>query len=121
MPPDSAGEQLWTVEQACAYFARGGLPVEADTLTVIIREIRKTPGGRDRLPAMGETPPGPAGGRGKALYRARDLMLLHRDLAPWVAHDGEPGPSPPVHDADTLPQPGRTFSARVLADGGSVW
>lgn len=79
------GPQLaWTVEQACEVFARGGLPVEPARLEGIIRELRKTPGGAVRLKPVGAMPVGERGGRGKALYPARVLMELHRDIAPWV-------------------------------------
>jgi hypothetical protein len=86
-PPVAPPPPAWTIDQACDYFAAAGLPI---------------PGGPRRLAAIigrralawqpvGETPSGERGGRGKALYPARDFQLLHRDLADWLARIPDPG------------------------------
>jgi hypothetical protein len=84
---------LWTVSEACEVFARGGLPVDPAVFEAIIGLLRKTDGGRARLAPAGAAKSGERGGRGKALYPARVLMELHRDLVPWVTPPG-PGAAP---------------------------
>jgi hypothetical protein len=94
-PGRPADEPVWTVDQAAAYFAAGGVPIGPRHLAAIIRDIRaaaRAAGADDRLVPAGETPSGELGGRGKALYRVSELMELHRDLARWVAAVPDPGP-----------------------------
>ena len=67
---------VWTVEEACAYFADGGAPVDPDRLRLVIRALRWKP--------CGETPSGEKGGRGKPLYPIADLMKLHSFVLPWL-------------------------------------
>ena len=75
----------WTVEEACAYFADGGAPVDPHRLREIIRHLQWKP--------AGWTPsPGPQGGRGKPLYPITDFMRLHAFVLPWLmAQDPGPG------------------------------
>jgi hypothetical protein len=67
----------WTIPEAVAEFERAGLPVEERRLRAIIRNL---PG----LNPIGETRPGPAGGRGHPLYPIGELQRLHSALAPWL-------------------------------------
>lgn len=80
-PPADSGEPMWTVEEACDYFAAAGLPIRPDRLRKIIQGLEWEPAGtRAREP--GET------GRGKAVYRSSDMMILHARLAEFVATRG---------------------------------
>jgi hypothetical protein len=67
---------MWTLEEASAYFAESGIPVEPRRLAAIIRALEIRP--------AGEGPSSHRGGRGRALYWASDLQKLHRDLAEWL-------------------------------------
>ena len=67
----------WTVDEACAEFARTGIPVDPVRLRLIIRGVELKP--------VGEAPPGEKGGRGDRLYPIADLQRLHGALAPWLA------------------------------------
>lgn len=86
MRPAEPDPPLWTVEQAAAYFAAAGIPVDPRRLAVIIgaRGLAWTP--------VGETRPGEKGGRGKALYPVQDFQDLHRDLAEWLIRIPQPEP-----------------------------
>lgn len=84
-PPAEQPTPAWTIEQASDYFAAAGVPVEPRRLASIIRALAWRP--------VGETRSGERGGRGKALYPARDFQLLHRDLAEWLARIPDPGVS----------------------------
>lgn len=77
---------LWTIGEACAYFAGAGLPVRPEPFRVIIRELHRieTAWGGTRLEPAGHAPPCEQGGRGKALYQAEALMDLHTALLPWL-------------------------------------
>ena len=94
-PPGRPGDEpAWTLDQACDYFAAGGVPIGPRHLAAIIRDIRaaaRAAGAADPLVPVGETRSGELGGRGKALYRVSELMELHRDLARWVAAVPDPG------------------------------
>ena len=88
-------EPAWTVDEACAWFAEGGIPIEADRLRLIIRGLRWKP--------AGETPSTERGGRGKPMYPVADLMRLHAAIAPWIAAQGplagyDPDPGNPSTD-----------------------
>jgi hypothetical protein len=85
-PADPGPE--WTLAVASAYFAAGGLPVSEDHLAALVKAVRALSGGAHLAPA-GRAPSGQQGGVGKATYRARELMELHRDLARWI--------TPPPH------------------------
>lgn len=87
MPEHPPGIPAWTLEEASAYFADGGVPIEIERLRLIIRELRKASGGRTWAP-VGESAPGDKGGRGKPLYPVADLMRLHAAIAPWIAVQG---------------------------------
>lgn len=78
-PQLPSGEPLWTVEDAAAYFAASGLPIRPDRLRKIIQGLDWAPYAEIRAE------PGSAGGRGKALYKSSDLMVLHARLAEFVA------------------------------------
>jgi hypothetical protein len=67
----------WTIAEAVAEFERAGMPVEERRLRAIIRNL---PG----FNPVGETRPGPAGGRGHPLYEIGSLQRLHAALAPWL-------------------------------------
>jgi hypothetical protein len=79
-PGPSTRDPLWTVDEAAAYFAEGGVPIEARRLKGIIRALGWTP--------AGYTPSGEQGGRGKAMYLISDLMRLHAAIAPFIAAQG---------------------------------
>jgi hypothetical protein len=84
-------EPAWTVDEACQWFADGGIPIEPGRLRLIIRALRWKP--------VGESPPGEHGGRGYPLYPIADLMKLHASLAPWlVAQAPRNGPGGPHTD-----------------------
>lgn len=69
----------WTVDEACAWFAESGVPIEPDRLRLVIRGLQ--------LPPTGETASGPQGGRGKPTYPVDDLMTLHAWIAKWKARN----------------------------------
>jgi hypothetical protein len=75
-------DPAWTVEQACTWFADGGIPIDPDParaparLRLLIRALKLTP--------VGKTESGEQGGLGKALYDVADLMRLHAAIAPWL-------------------------------------
>lgn len=74
-------EPLWTLEDACNYFAAAGLPIKPDRLRKIIQ-------GLEWVPVAEEPPAGDKGGRGRALYKSSDLMVLQARLAEFIATRG---------------------------------
>ena len=81
-PPGDAPGSVpdWTLEEASAYFAEGGIPIAAERLQLIIRGLQWKPVGQRRAPGVT--------GRGKPTYRVADLMRLHSAVAPWIAVQG---------------------------------
>jgi hypothetical protein len=77
--PLTGGGQGWTVDEACAEFARAGMPVDPARLRMVIRALPGfRPVGEKRAPA------GSKGGRGHPLYEIGQLQRLHAALAPWL-------------------------------------
>jgi hypothetical protein len=71
----------WTITEACAEFARAGMPMDPYRFRMVVRAVQ--------LPRVGETQSGGKGGRGQALYEIGQLQRLHSALAPWLtAQDG---------------------------------
>lgn len=70
----------WTLEEASAYFAEGGVPIETERLRLIIRALKWKPVGERRLEGVT--------GRGKPTYEVAALMRLHSAIAPWIAVQG---------------------------------
>jgi len=68
---------LWTINEACAYFAESGVPVAPWRLRLMIRAVGLKP--------AGETASGPKGGRGEAMYDAGVLQRLHSKMVPFLA------------------------------------
>ena len=79
-PPPGEPRPEWTLEEASAYFAEGGVPIEATRLRMIIRGLQWKPTGERRLEG--------AAGRGKPTYDVAALMRLHSAIAPWIAVQG---------------------------------
>lgn len=77
---DQATDPMWTIEQACQYFTESGLPIKPERLTMIIQGLEWEP--------SGSMPPGPKGGRGKALYPMGDVMWLHATLQDGIIRRG---------------------------------
>ena len=67
----------WTILEACAEFERAGMPVDPARFRIAVTRVA-------RIRRTGETPSGPAGGRGHAVYDIGQLQRLHAALAPWL-------------------------------------
>jgi hypothetical protein len=90
---DQSDVPLWTLEEASAWFAESGIPIETERLRLIIRALKWKP--------AGATPSGQAGGRGQARYPIADLMKLHAAVAPWIVAQGPMAGMEPDPGADT--------------------
>lgn len=73
-------EPLWTLEEACEYFAASGLPITPARLRKIIQGLEWEPDERG--------PSGEQGGRGRGLYKSSDLMILHSRLTEFITTRG---------------------------------
>jgi hypothetical protein len=79
------GEGLWTVDEACGWFASQGDHADPAQLRAIIRALHWLP--------AGEAQAGPKGGRGHALYPIRALMDLHKAVTELGRHATRPAGS----------------------------
>jgi hypothetical protein len=86
-PAVTADDPAWTIEEACAYFAAGGAPVDPDRIAKMIAPVG--------VPVTGRAPSaGPQGGRGKARYPLAELMRIHAFLIEADARRGRLRPDP---------------------------
>lgn len=96
-PAAAEDDPAWTIEEACAYFAAGGAPVDPDRIAKMIIPVG--------VPVAGRGPsPGPQGGRGKSRYPLAELMRIHAFLVEADARRGR-APAAPETGSDT---PGET-------------